>query len=152
MDLHRRVYGLLPMLCIALGITACATARTEPPPPPPAQDPPTTACDMKAHDNVIDVAANGVCKLVAVSKMANQGRGNTILWRAADPQKTVRIELDDPIFSFSCTGTDHVCRSGDVNAAVVGNDHYVYFYRAWICDAGAKNCQEVIDPGIIIRP
>jgi len=107
---------------------------------------------MKAQNNIIDVRADGVCKLVTVSKMANQGKGNTILWRAVDPQKTVRIELDDPIFSFSCTGIDHVCRSGDVNPAVVGNDHYVYFYRVWLCDEGAKNCQGVVDPGIIIRP
>ena len=152
MDLHRRVSGLFPIACLSLGITACATARTEPP-PPPRQDPPTTPCDMKARDNVVEVGANGVCKLVTVSKMANQGKGNTILWRAADPLKTVRIELDDPIFpTLSCPGSDHVCQSGDLNAGAMGNDHYVYFYRAWICDAGAKNCQEVVDPGIIIRP
>lgn len=151
MDLHRRVYGLVPMLCIALGITACATARTEP--PPPSQDPPTTPCDMKARNNVIEVGPTGGCKLVTVSRMANQGKGNTILWRAADPQKKVRIELDDPIFpSLACPGTDHVCQSGDLNGAVVANDHYVYFYHVWLCDTGAKNCQEIVDPGIIIRP
>jgi hypothetical protein len=85
--------------------------------------------------------------------MANQGRGNSILWRAADPQKNVRVEAEDQIYSgLPCKGDQHVCQSGDLNPAAFPNPHYVYFYRVWLCDAGATNCQEVTDPGIIIRP
>jgi len=149
-------FSVLSIAALLLGLSACATAAQTPPPPPPAPPPPapvTTPCDMKPHDQVIDVGTAVGCKLSILHlKLANNGRGNTMLWRAVDPHMNVKITLDAPLFpDLSCSGTQHVCQSGYLDPNTPMNEHYVFFYHASICDSNGANCQEV-DPGIIIVP
>jgi hypothetical protein len=117
--------GILSLAVLVAGVSACATAGPPPPPPPPA--PVTTPCDMKPHDQVIDVGASVGCKLSLLHlKLANNGKGNTMLWRAVDPHMNVKITFDTPLFpDLSCPGTQHVCQSGALDPNTPMNEHYV---------------------------
>jgi hypothetical protein len=119
---------------------------------------PATPCDRQARNHVIEIGSTVSCKLVFVSKAANNGKGNTILWRASDPSLKVAIEfesgsgLKNPFPNVGCSlaSPKNVCKSGDLDTTLSADEHYVYFYHAYLVDADGNSVE--IDPGVIIKP
>lgn len=149
MGSNRKLAVPLWITSLSLALSACATTQA---PPPPAPPPPTTACNMSPQNHVIEIGSQVSCKLV-VLKCNKNGDGNTIIWRATDATRKIRVTFEDPnVFpSLSCPGTQNTCQSGALSPSLPPNRNWVYLYHAYLCDSGGMNCSEV-DPGIIIVP
>jgi len=151
-------FSVLSIAALLLGLSACATAAQTPPPPPPPPPPAptTTPCDMKPHDQVIDVGTAVGCKLSFLHiKLANSGKGNTLLWRSTIPRKNIKIVVDSPIFpdlvATPCDGSKVVCLSGYLDPNTPFGTGYAWLYHAYLCD-DSTHCGPELDPGIIIVP
>jgi hypothetical protein len=119
---------------------------------------PPTPCDRQTRNHVIEIGSVVSCKMVFVSKMANNGKGNSILWRSTDPSLNVAIEFETgagvknpyPHVDCSLSSPKNVCKSGDLDSTLTADEHYVYFYHAYLVDKDGNSVE--IDPGVIIKP
>ena len=112
---------------------------------------------IKNHN--IEIGSVVSCKWVYLNSNST-GQGNTVNWRATDPNRTVIIQFDsahspDPFPSISCrTIGQNVCHSGSLDPSIQGDSSKEYPYNAYLCDAQGAHCdmQHPIEPGIIIVP
>jgi hypothetical protein len=143
----RKLAGLLSLGLLAIALSSCCTAAQAPPPPPPAKD----DCTGITNHN-IEVGARVSCKWVFV-KSNDGGNGNTVNWKATDPNKKIRIIFDSSaVFpTLYCPGDKNVCQSGPLSKDLHGDPSVDYKYHAYLCDDMA-HCGSEVDPGIIIVP
>ena len=137
----RTIPALLVVLAAAGLGSACAARATRTP----------VSCNA-IGDHDIDVGTQLDCKWAYV-KNNDTGNGNTVLWKAHDSSKNVKIVFDDKgVFpDLDCPGTQTNCQSGSLGKNLQGDP--TKRYHASLCDkTNPSNCGPEIDPGIIIVP
>jgi hypothetical protein len=102
-------------------------------------------------DHVIEIGDVVSCKSVTVSK----AKGNTILWRATNPDKWIlivwdRANNDPPVFPAMkhCDGTMDTCQSGKIDDQTPYGSHKYYAYL--VPKEGGPPV--LIDPDVIVKP
>ena len=156
MGSNRKLVSLLLVSSLPFSLSVCATT---PPPPTSVNPPPSTAAQSTVKDDCtgitnhnIEVGARVSCKWVFV-KTNDAGSGNTVNWRATDPNKKMKIIFDNSaVFpSLYCPGDKNVCQSGALSTSLHGDPSVDYRYHAYLCD-DVMHCGSEVDPGIIIVP